>query len=203
MILQILNIQFKELKRFPQLQKLIDDFVGKRLGNELEKEKDKSLEVILFYEKYIQYLIRKDICIWDIVHDRHPIRGIYKRYTPYYSLKSGIGSIDEICDKERKCGEYYRDEHLANIWDFVFTLNYGYRINSLYEDTDKFIIIDIYCSYMSLFDKNVNRYGKRVERKFSYYKGNVYDGERKISYTNGYHYLYDKYIIECKCNICN
>ncbi len=194
MILQILNLRFEELKRFPRIQKLIDDFVGKRLGNELEKEKDKSLEVILFYEKYIQYLIRKDICIYDEVHCRQRINGKYKRFMHTYHFEGRRGSINSICNEERKKGEYYRKERLATIWEYV---HYRFHYKNPYDNTNKnpydntniFIMIDIYCSYMSLFDKKENRYGKRIKRN--------------ISHVDGNKFMNDSYNVECKCNLCN
>ncbi len=187
MILHVLNLQFKQLKRFPQLQKLIDQFVGKRLGNELEKEKDKSLEVILFYEKYIQYLIRQDICIWEEVHRRHRLNGKYIRVVNHYSFRNGRGSIQSVCNRERKNGKYYREQRLKDIWHYDYYDDHEYTFP--YDDRIKFVMIDIYCSYMSLFDKKLNRYGKHMERK--------------ISHINGNKYIYDKYTIECNCKLCN
>lgn len=188
MILHVLNLQFEEIKRFPHLHKLIDEFVGKRLGNELEKEKDKSLEVIRFYEKYIQYLIRQDICIWDVCHkyNRSRINAEYQRQIFSYSFYNRCGSIPYLCKRERKNGEYFR-ERLAEKWHYEYNL--GDEHHQPYNFHIKFVIIDIYCSYMSLFDNKQHRYGKMIKRNIRKDKSNKY--------------IYDTYNVECNCKLCN
>jgi hypothetical protein len=141
MILKLLKLKIKELRGCPRVLNLIDEYVGNKLNDRM----DEFHKVIHFFEKCVQFLIRKghthrisdfDVNIKNKTFQQH--KESYMKLISYslsmiYFMNS-IDSIDNI--------------HLLNVYLF---------------DKNDTILSETYLYYTVMFKKNT--FGKKTNNE--------------------------------------
>ncbi len=190
MILRILNIhRIKELRGCPRALYLIDKFVGKTLGFEMELKREKYHQVFRYYADYVLFLVCQKVCIWDYVHeiiDYSEIdpftddRPIFQRIT-FVHFITNTGTIEKSYSDAREMNTFR--------YDYLY-VDFDVLDNIYYLDMYKYIKKTVCSSYIALFHPKKSRLGCFICNETNKDYGDESDIGAKVK-------------LECNCYLCN